>query len=323
MPTERPLSAVPQPPARDHCAIVGSCEGLAPVKMAVAHPCDRESLLGAVEAAQAGLIEPILVGPEEKIRAVAKAEDIDLSSYRIVAVPHSHAAAQKAVALVRAGEAQAIMKGSLHTDELMSAVVDRENGLRTQRRISHVFLMEVPAYHKTLMITDAAISIEPTLDDKRDIVQNAVDLAHVLGIAAPKVAILSAVETVTTKLRSTVEAGALCKMADRGQITGAILDGPLAYDNAISADAAKAKGIASPVAGDPDILLVPDLESGNMLAKQLEYLAGAGAAGVVLGARVPIVLTSRADKADTRKASSAVAVRMVHDRLKQARCLKS
>lgn len=289
--------------------------------MAVAHPCDRESLLGAVEAALAGLIEPILVGPEEKIRAVAKAEGIDLSNYRIISVPHSHAAAQKAVALVRAGEAQAIMKGSLHTDELMSAVVDRENGLRTQRRVSHVFLMEVPAYHKTLMITDAAISIEPALDDKRDIVQNAVDLAHVLGIAAPKVAILSAVETVTTKLRSTIEAGALCKMADRGQITGAILDGPLAFDTAISADAAKAKGIASPVAGEPDILLAPDLESGNMLAKQLQYLAGAGATGIVLGARVPIVLTSRSDKADTRKASSAVAVRMIHDRLKQTHCL--
>ncbi|HRP98260.1 MAG TPA: bifunctional enoyl-CoA hydratase/phosphate acetyltransferase [Rhodocyclaceae bacterium] len=286
--------------------------GLDPIPMAVAHPCDGESLRGAVQAAAAGLIDPILVGPEPKIRAVADEHDIDIGRLRIVDVPHSHAAADAAVALCRDGGVEALMKGSLHTDELMSAVVAKATGLRTARRISHVFLADVPTYPHPLMITDAAIIIEPTLDEKVDIVQNAIDLAHVMGLVEPKVAILSAVETVTPKLRSTIDAACLCKMADRGQIRGALLDGPLAFDNAVSLVAAKTKGIRSVVAGNADILVVPDLESGNMVAKQLEYLANALMAGVVLGARVPIVLTSRADTAETRAASCAVAQLMAH-----------
>ncbi len=286
--------------------------GKSPIPIAVAHPCDPESLRGPLQAARAGLVDPVLVGPEAKIRAVAEQEGLDLKGFRIVDVPHSHASAEAAVALARDGVVEALMKGSLHTDELMSAVISKTSGLRTARRVSHVFLADVPTYPHPLMITDAAINIEPTLEDKVDIIQNAIDLAHIMGLAEPKVAILSAVETVTSKIRSTIDAAALCKMADRGQITGGLLDGPLAFDNAISLVAAKTKGIRSLVAGNADILVVPDLESGNMVAKQLEYLANALMAGVVLGARVPIVLTSRADTAETRTASCAIAQLMAH-----------
>jgi phosphate acetyltransferase len=289
---------------------------LPPVTCIIAHPCDRDSLLGPIEAAKLGLIEPVLVGPEAKIRTVAKAEGVDLSPFKLVPTEHSHASAEKAVALVRAGEGEALMKGSLHTDELMGAVVSSTTGLRTSRRISHVFLMDVPTYPRPLAITDAAINIAPTLEDKMHIVQNVIDLVHILGVAEPKVAILSAVETINPKIPSTLDAAALCKMADRGQITGALLDGPLAFDNAISEEAAKTKKISSPVAGKADVLLVPDLEAGNMLAKQLQYLAGADAAGIVLGARVPIVLTSRADSVRTRLASLAVMKLIAHAKRK-------
>ncbi|WP_084545381.1 bifunctional enoyl-CoA hydratase/phosphate acetyltransferase [Derxia gummosa] len=289
-------------------ALVGLGRGLAPVSIAVAHPCDTESLKGALDAAEAGLVLPILVAPLGKLREVAAAAGLSLDGIECIDVPHSHAAAEQAVALVRAGRAEALMKGSLHTDELMHAVVAHDTGLRTARRLSHVFVMDVPTYPRRLLITDAAINIEPTLEDKADILRNAIDLARALGIATPKAAILAAVETVNPKMRATLDAAALCKMADRGQIAGAVLDGPLAFDNAISAAAAKTKGIVSPVAGEADILLVPDLESGNMLAKQLEYLADAQAAGIVLGAKVPIVLTSRADDAETRLASCVLAL---------------
>jgi phosphate acetyltransferase len=282
------------------------------VPTAVAHPCDEQSLLGPVMAFQEGIIEPILVGPEAKIRAVADEFGIDLHGIRIVNARHSHDSAAIAVSLVRTGDAEALMKGSLHTDELMAEVVSRANGLRTNRRISHVFVMNVPTYHRPLLITDAAINIAPTLEDKVDIIQNAIELAHILGIPEPKVAILSAVETVNSKIQSTLDAAALCKMADRGQITGGILDGPLAFDNAVSIVAAKTKGIKSAVAGHAEILVVPDLESGNMVAKQLEYLANALTAGIVLGTRVPIVLTSRADSAETRTASCAIAALVAH-----------
>jgi phosphate acetyltransferase len=295
-------------------ALFKACEGLPAVSCAVVHPCDRDSLLGPIEAARRGLIAPVLVGPEEKIRAVAQAEGVDLSPYRVVAVPHSHAAAAKAVELARTGEVEALMKGSLHTDELLGAVVPSATGLRTARRISHVFVMDVPSYPRMLLITDAAVNIYPKLKEKADIVQNAIDLARVLGVEEPKVAILSAVETVTPEIESTLEAAALCKMADRGQITGGVLDGPLAFDNAISAQAAQTKKIRSPVAGQADILVVPDLEAGNMLAKQLSYMAGAEGAGIVLGARVPIVLTSRADSVRTRLASTAVMALVAHAR---------
>lgn len=294
--------------------LLRACESLPPVTCAVVYPCDRDSLLGPIEAAKQRLIDPVLIGPEARIRAVAQAEGVDLSPYRIVDAEHSHAAAQQAVAMVRAGEIEALMKGSLHTDELMAAVVPSATGLRTTRRISHVFVMDVPAYPQVLLITDAAINIAPTLEDKVHIVQNAIDLAHVLGKQEPKVAILSAVETVNPKIPSTIEAAALCKMAERGQITGAVLDGPLAFDNAISEEAARTKKIVSPVAGRADILLVPDLEAGNMLAKQLTYLAGADSAGIVLGTRVPIVLTSRADSVRTRLASTAVMKLVAHAR---------
>jgi phosphate acetyltransferase len=290
------------------------CETLPPVSCAIVHPCDRDALLGPLEAAARGLIAPVLVGPEAKIRAVADAEGVDVSPYRMVAVEHSHAAAAKAVELARAGEVDALMKGSLHTDELMSEVVPSATGLRTARRISHVFVLDVPTYPRLLMVTDAAINLYPTLEDKVDICQNAIDLAHVLGVAEPKVAILSAVETVNPKIPGTLDAAALCKMADRGQINGALLDGPLAFDNAISAEAARTKRIRSPVAGEADILLVPDLEAGNMLAKQLQYLAGAEAAGIVCGTRVPIVLTSRADTVRARLVSAAVLKLVAHDR---------
>ena len=287
-------------------------KGLEPIPTAVAHPCDAESLKGPVMAFQAGIIEPILVGPENKIRAVAEEFGIDLHGIRIVNAAHSHDSAALAVSLVRTGDAEALMKGSLHTDELMGEVVARANGLRTSRRISHVFVMDVPTYHRPLLITDAAINIAPTLEEKADIIRNAIDLAHIIGIPEPKVAILSAVETINPKIQSTLDAAALCKMADRGQIKGGLLDGPLAFDNAVSIVAAKTKGIKSAVAGHAEILVVPDLESGNMVAKQLEYLANALTAGVVLGARVPIVLTSRADSAETRTASCVIAALIAH-----------
>ncbi len=289
-------------------AFLNQAKGMDPVKTAVVHPCDHESLKGAVLAAEYGLIEPILVGPATKIQKVAEEAGLNIGHYRIVDTAYSQESAKRAVELVHKGEAEALMKGSLHTDELMSAVVNRDHGLRTARRLSHVFRMEVETYAKPILITDAAINIHPDLEAKVDIVQNAIDLAHVLGIAEPRVAILSAVETVNPKIQSTIDAAALCKMADRRQITGGVLDGPLAFDNAISADAARTKGIKSPVSGLADILMVPDLESGNMLAKQLEYLASAVPAGIVLGAKVPIVLTSRADHAETRMASCVIAV---------------
>jgi phosphotransacetylase len=294
--------------------LLARCEGLSPVPTAVAHPCEATALEGAVEAAQKGLIAPLLVGPATKIAEAAASSGIDINNLPIVDVPHSHAAATKAVELIREGKAEILMKGSLHTDELMSAIVSREGGLRTARRISHVFIMDVPTYHKVLIVTDAAINIAPTLEDKVDICQNAIDLAISLGLEKPKVAILAAVETVTSKMPATIDAAALCKMAERGQIKGALLDGPLAFDNAISTQAAETKGIKSAVAGDPDILLAPDLEAGNILAKQLSFLANADSAGMVLGARVPVILTSRADSVRSRIASCAVAKLVAHAR---------
>ena len=290
------------------------CRSLEPVATAVAHPCEETALAGAVEAGQKGLITPILVGPTEKIREIAAKHGIDLGKIEIVDAAHSHASAAKAVELVRKGQAELLMKGSLHTDELLGAVVARETGLRTSRRISHVFIMDVPTYHKVLVVTDAAINIAPALEDKMDICQNAIDLVNALRPGIPKVAILAAVETVTSKMPATIDAAALCKMADRGQIKGALVDGPLAFDNAISKDAARVKGIRSEVAGDPDILLVPDLEAGNILAKQLTFLANADSAGLVLGARVPIILTSRADSVRSRIASCGVAMLAAHAR---------
>jgi phosphotransacetylase len=278
------------------------------------HPCESSALVGALEAGAKGLITPILVGPAAKIDDVAKRAGITLGQTRIVDAPHSHGAAAKAVELVRQGEAELLMKGSLHTDELLGAVVARETGLRTGRRISHVFIMDVPTYHKVLIVTDAAINIAPTLEDKVDICQNAIDLAQSFGVSTPKVAILAAVETVNSKMQATLDAAALCKMAERGQITGGLLDGPLAFDNAISREAARIKGITSKVAGDPDILLAPDLEAGNILAKQLSFLANADSAGLVVGARVPIILTSRADSVRSRIASCAVAMLAAHAR---------
>lgn len=292
--------------------IIAKAEGRAPIRTAVVNPVDKVSLIGAVEAAKAKLIVPALVGPEGKIRATAELARLDLSGYEIVSAENSLAAAFRAVDLVREAKVEALMKGDLHTDELMHAIVDPQHGLRTERRMSHVFVMDVQSYPRPLFITDAAINIFPTLDDKRDIVQNAIDLAHALGIPVPKVAILSAEETVRSKIPSTVEAAALCKMADRCQITGGILDGPLAFDNAVSYEAAETKGLISPVAGQADIFVVPDLEAGNMLAKQLEYLAGAEVAGIVLGARVPIIMTSRADKTLARLSSCALALLLVH-----------
>jgi phosphotransacetylase len=290
------------------------CRSLEAIPTAVAHPCEESALEGAIEAGEKGLITPILVGPSTKIREIANKHNIDLGKIRIVDAAHSHDSATKAVELVRAGEAGLLMKGSLHSDELLSAVVSKEKGLRTGRRISHVFIMDVPTYHKVLIVTDAAINIAPGLEEKADICQNAIDLARSLGVDSPKVAILAAVETVTSKMPATIDAAALCKMADRRQITGGVLDGPLAFDNAISAEAAKIKGIRSDVAGDPDILLVPDLESGNMLAKQLSFLANADSAGLVLGARVPVILTSRADSVRSRIASCAVGMLAAHAR---------
>lgn len=290
------------------------CRSLDPIVAAVVFPCEATALTGAVEAAEASLINPILVGPRKKILQVALELGLDTSGFQIVDAPDAPSAAARAVELVRAGQAEALMKGSLHTDVLMSAIVPSASGLRTARRISHAFVMAVPSYRKPLIVTDAVVNITPRLDDKRDICQNAIDLAQSLGNAAPKVAILSAVEEVNVKIPSTVDAAALCKMADRGQITGAILDGPLAMDNAVSAEAAKTKGLVSRVAGDADILLVPDLEAGNILAKQFIFLANADAAGVVLGTRVPIILTSRADTVRTRMASCGVALLLTHAR---------
>lgn len=288
-----------------------------PVAMAVVHPVDEQALLGALESAQAGLIVPVLVGPEARIRQAADAAEVDISDFRIIDVPHSHAAAEQAVALARSGTVQAIMKGSLHSDELLREVVRRNSGLRTERRISHVSAFDVPTYPRPLFITDAGINIDPTLEEKVDIVQNAIDLAHAIGIAQPRVAILSAIETVNPRIRSTVEAAALCKMAERGQISGARLDGPLAFDNAVSETAVATKGIVSEVAGRADILVAPDLEAANMLVKQLTYLADASGAGLVVGARVPIVLTSRADDAITRMASCALALLLAQYQLKK------
>jgi phosphate acetyltransferase len=287
--------------------LIDFCKTLPPLPTAVAHPCDASALTGAVQAAELGLIAPLLVGPEARIRAVADECGLDLAGLPVIDAPHSHAAAAKAVELVREGAAEALMKGSLHTDELMGAVVRRDGGLRTERRVSHCFIMDVPRHENPLIITDAAINIAPTLAEKVDILQNAIDLGHALRMQEVRVAILSAMETVNAKLPTTIEAAALCKMVDRKQISGALVDGPLALDNAISPEAARTKKIDSPVAGRANVLMVPDLEAGNMLAKSLSFLAGADAAGIVLGARVPIILTSRADSVLTRLASCAVA----------------
>jgi phosphotransacetylase len=298
--------------------LLARCKSLAAVPTAVAYPCEKSALESALEAGAKKLIEPLLVGPAKTIEELARKSGLDVSKARIVDAPDSVAAARKAVELVREGKAELLMKGSLHTDELLGAVVAREGGLRAGRRISHVFIMDVPTYHKVLVVTDAAINIAPTLEDKVDICQNAIDLCVSLGVTKPKLAVLAAVETVTSKMPATTDAACLCKMADRGQLTGAIVDGPLAFDNAISKQAAKTKKIESEVAGDPDILLAPDLEAGNILAKQLSFLANADSAGLVLGAKVPIILTSRADSVRSKIASCAVAVLAAHARRKPA-----
>ena len=305
MPTVRPVS---QPPDSKYDRLIAFAKEVPPATTIIAHPCDETSLRGAVEAAELGIIIPVLVGPAAKITAVAKQHGIDIGRYQLVDAPHSEAAAAKAVELIHEAKGELLMKGSLHTDEIMREVTSSKTGLRTARRISHVFIMDVPTHADTLFITDAAINIFPDLECKRDIVQNAIDLFTQIGLGTPRVGILSAVETVTPKIPSTIDAAALCKMADRGQITGGILDGPLAFDNAISPQAAEIKGIKSPVAGRAQILVVPDLEAGNMLAKNLTFLSNADAAGIVLGARVPIILTSRADSVRARMASCAVAV---------------
>lgn len=308
---KRPLNEKLQAYLHEHgerlTALVDKARAYPPIRTGVVHPVNRISIEGVVGAIEKDLIAPVLIGPQAKIEAAAQEAGFDLKGIEIVDTPHSHAAAAKAVELAREGKLNALMKGALHTDEIMSEVVSQKNGLRTERRISHIYVMDTPAYEKLLFITDAAINIGPDLEDKCNIVQNGIDLAQALGVTLPKVAILSAVETVYPKLQSTLDAAALCKMADRGQITGGIIDGPLAFDNAISKTAAQAKGLSSPVAGDADVLVVPDLEAGNMLAKELDYLAGAVAAGVVLGARVPIILTSRAEGKTPRIAASAIA----------------
>jgi phosphate acetyltransferase len=299
------------PPVQTHAKyerLIARAKQVPPAKTIVVHPCDESSLRGTFEAAEAGLIIPTLVGPAAKIAAVARQHNLDIARFEVLDAAHSEDAAAKAVQLIHEAKGELLMKGSLHTDELMRAITSSKTGLRTARRISHVFVMDVPTYADTLFITDAAINIFPDLDTKRDIIQNAIDLFTQTGLGTPRVAILSAVETVTSKIPSTIEAAALCKMADRGQITGGVLDGPLAFDNAIDPEAARIKGIQSPVAGRAQILVVPDLEAGNMLAKNLSFLAQADAAGIVLGARVPIILTSRADSVRTRMASCAVAV---------------
>jgi len=312
--TLAPISpAAHQPHAKYDRLIARAKQGPAATTLVV-HPCDETSLRGATEAAEAGIIVPILVGPKAKISAVARQFNLNISRYEIVDAPHSDAAAAKAVELIHQSKGELLMKGSLHTDELMREVTSSKTGLRTARRISHVFVMDVPSYSETLFITDAAINIFPDLDAKRDIIQNAIDLYTQVGLGTPRVAILSAVETVTSKIPSTIEAAALCKMAERGQITGGILDGPLAFDNAIDPESARIKGIKSAVAGRAQILVVPDLEAGNMLAKNLSFLAKADSAGIVLGARVPVILTSRADSVRSRMASCAVAVLYAHAR---------
>ncbi len=296
--------------------LIAMTEKYDPIRMAVVHPVDKNSFMGAIDAARMNLIVPVLVGPRDKIAQVAETQGIDLNDYEVIDTEHSHEAAIKAVAMARSGEVDSIMKGSLHTDELLGAVVKRGTGISTARRMSHVFMMDVPTYPRPLLITDAAINIDPSLEDKRDIVQNAIELAHALGVSEPKVALLSAVETINPKLRSTLEAAAICKMADRKQITGGLVDGPLAFDNAVSEEAVRIKGISSPVAGKADILVAPDLEAGNMVAKQLEYLADAQSSGIVLGTRVPIALTSRADTVLSRMASCALALLLVHHKKK-------
>jgi len=309
----RPAMPLPQVRLMRHDwfrALIARARHALPLPTAISHPCDELSLRGAMEAAQAGLIAPILVGPEEKIRRIAETFSIDIRGARIESTPHSHASAARAVALVREGTAKALMKGDLHTDEFLHEVTKADTGLRSGRRLSHAYVMDVPAYPRPLIVTDAAINISPTLEDKHSIVQNAIDLAHMLDIANPRVAILAAVETINPAMPATLDAAALCKMAERGQITGGILDGPLAFDNAISLEAAKDKNIISQVAGQADILVVPDIEAGNILAKQMRFFAEADAAGIVLGATVPIILTSRADDTRTRLASCAVAVIM-------------
>lgn len=318
---KRPRASVPHiqlfdPEARFK-ALLAKGQGLSAVRCAVVHPCDAESLSGAIDAANYGLIVPVLIGPQAKIEKIAEAAGLNISNIELIAVPHSHAAAEKAAEMAAKGDVEILMKGSLHTDELLHAVL-AQSALRTGRRMSHVFRFDVPMYPKPLIVTDAALNIRPSLKEKVDIVQNAIDFAHILGLPNPKVAILSAVETVNADMPSTLDAAALCKMADRGQIKGGILDGPLAFDNAISMHAAHIKNIVSEVAGDADILAVPDLESGNMLAKQLEYLAGATGAGLVLGARVPIALTSRADGPTSRVASALLALLAAHHARAQA-----
>jgi phosphate acetyltransferase len=308
------IGPLANPPHTKYERLIAKAKEVLPARTVVAYPCEETALRGPAEAAAAGLIVPILVGPAAKINAVALRHNINISDFRLVDVPDSQAAAAKAVELVREGRSELLMKGSLHTDELMRAVAASGNGLRTARRISHIFAVDVPTYSETLFITDAAINIAPDLDAKRDIVQNAIDLYCGIGLGTPRVALLSAVETVTSKIPSTIDAAALCKMAERGQITGGILDGPLAFDNAVDPEAAKIKGIKSGVAGRAQILVVPDLEAGNMLAKNLIFLAKADAAGIVLGARAPIILTSRADSVRSRMASCAVAVLYAHAR---------
>ena len=311
-------------PSSRYARLIAAAQEFPSIPTAVVHPCDDVSLSSATEAAKMGLIEPILVGPEAKIRAVAAAAKLDISELPIVSAEHSHGSAARAVALVREGRAQALMKGSLHTDEVMAAVVARETGIRTERRVSHCFVMDVRGYQTALIITDAAVNIAPTLEEKADIIRNAIDLARAIRFDEVRIAILSAMETVTSKVNSTIEAAALCKMAERGQITGAVLDGPLALDNAINAEAAAIKRIVSPVAGRANVLVVPDLEAGNMLAKSLTFLAGADAAGIVLGAKVPIILTSRADSLLARMASCAVASLLAAARrAEQAKALKA
>lgn len=318
----RPARVLPETelrkPGASYDALIAMTRDLEPAVTAVVHPCDGPSLEGALRAAEADLIVPVLIGPRARIEAAARECGLDISGLKIVDTPHSHASAREGVRLVRCGEAEALMKGALHTDEVMGEVVDHDTGLRTERRMSHVFALDVPSYARPLFVTDAAINIAPDLETKADIVQNAIDLAHALGMELPRVAVLSAVETVYPKVPSTVEAAALCKMAERGQITGGLLDGPLAFDNAVSPAAAATKGIRSQVAGHADILMVPDLEAGNMIAKQMIYLAGAQSAGIVLGARVPIMLTSRADDTVARVASAALALLLRRWQLGQA-----
>src|SRR5947208_3662563 len=314
-----PIEAVEHKAGAKYDRLIAAAKAIPPAATIVVHPCDESSLRGVADAAEAGIIKPILVGPAGKIKATAFKHGIDISGFELVDAEHSEAAAAKAVELIHAAKGELLMKGSLHTDELMRSVTAKTNGLRTERRISHVFVMDVPAYSETVFVTDAAINIFPDLDAKRDIIQNAIDLYTQAGFGvSPRVAILSAVETVTSKIPSTIEAAALCKMADRGQIIGGVLDGPLAFDNAIDVEAARIKGIKSEVAGRAQILLVPDLEAGNMLAKNLAYFAKADSAGIVLGARVPVVLTSRADTARARMASCAVAALYAHARRQHA-----